>query len=172
MTNWFTPSWAPLHDSFQHCLYTMLTSLLLTCCTGLLSYVVCSQAFETRNSLSGQRNTLSGAAGGLSGLAGDQQFYWAPLCLTVCLSVSVLVLSLDYSSPVSVPVFASLPANVPSFSRLIDGIQRKKYRESLAVAGFVACILCFCIWCVCIMCAILSLIYWCLLLSTYLFTRQ
>lgn len=39
-----------------------------------------------------------------------------------------------------------LAANVPSFSRLIDGIQRKKYRESLVVALVVSLLLCFCIW--------------------------
>jgi len=39
-----------------------------------------------------------------------------------------------------------LAANVPSFSRLIDGIQRKKYRESLVVALVVSILLCFCIW--------------------------
>lgn len=37
-------------------------------------------------------------------------------------------------------------ANVPSLGRLIDGIQRKKYRESLVVAFIVAILLCFTIW--------------------------
>eukprot|EP01041_Mallomonas_annulata_P004096 gene4096-8144_t len=39
-----------------------------------------------------------------------------------------------------------LAANIPTFNRLIDGVQRKKYRESLVVALFVGCILCFSIW--------------------------
>lgn len=40
----------------------------------------------------------------------------------------------------------NLSANVPGFGRLIDGIQRKKFRESLVVAVVVAVLLCFVIW--------------------------
>ncbi len=36
-----------------------------------------------------------------------------------------------------------LSGNLPSFSRLIDGIQRKKYRESLVVALVVGLLICF-----------------------------
>lgn len=41
---------------------------------------------------------------------------------------------------------SGLAANVPSFGRLIDGIQRKKYKESLVVAFVVALLICFSIW--------------------------
>ena len=37
-------------------------------------------------------------------------------------------------------------ARVPTFNSLIDGIQRKKYRESLVIAVIVALILCFSVW--------------------------
>ena len=37
-------------------------------------------------------------------------------------------------------------ANVPGFGRLIDGIQRKKFRESLVIAVVVAILICFAIW--------------------------
>ena len=39
-------------------------------------------------------------------------------------------------------------ANVPGFGRLIDGIQRKKFRESLVIAVVVALLICIAIWCV------------------------
>lgn len=39
-----------------------------------------------------------------------------------------------------------LVANVPSFNRLIDGIQKKKTRESMIVALVIAFLTCFCIW--------------------------
>jgi Golgi SNAP receptor complex protein 1 len=41
---------------------------------------------------------------------------------------------------------STLTANVPSFNRLIDGIQKKKYRESLIVALFAGFLICFSIW--------------------------
>lgn len=41
---------------------------------------------------------------------------------------------------------AGIASNIPSFGRLIDGIQRKKYKESLAVALFVAVLICFTLW--------------------------
>ena len=37
-------------------------------------------------------------------------------------------------------------ANVPSFQRLIDGVQRKKTRETMIVATFIGILLCFTIW--------------------------
>jgi uncharacterized membrane protein YidH (DUF202 family) len=40
----------------------------------------------------------------------------------------------------------TLSAGVPSFNRLIDGIQRKKLRESLAIALLVALLICLTIW--------------------------
>ena len=40
----------------------------------------------------------------------------------------------------------SIGHSVPSFNRLIDGIQKRKYRESLIVACVVAVLLCFSIW--------------------------
>lgn len=39
-----------------------------------------------------------------------------------------------------------LGANIPSFNRLIDGIQRKKYKESLIVALVVGILICFTLW--------------------------
>ena len=39
-------------------------------------------------------------------------------------------------------------ANVPGFGLLIDGIQRKKFRESLVIAVVVALLICIAIWCV------------------------
>lgn len=39
-----------------------------------------------------------------------------------------------------------LAANVPTFNKLIDGIQRKKTRESVAVAVVIGLLACFCIW--------------------------
>jgi hypothetical protein len=41
---------------------------------------------------------------------------------------------------------STITSNVPSLSRLIDGISRKKYRESLIVALFISVLLCFTIW--------------------------
>lgn len=41
---------------------------------------------------------------------------------------------------------ANLTANVPSFGRLIDGIQRKKSRESMIIAMVVAVLVCITIW--------------------------
>ena len=41
---------------------------------------------------------------------------------------------------------AGIASNIPSFGRLIDGIQRKKYKESLVVALFVAVLICFTLW--------------------------
>lgn len=41
---------------------------------------------------------------------------------------------------------AGIASNIPSFGRLIDGIQRKKYKESLVVAMFVAVLICFTLW--------------------------
>jgi hypothetical protein len=41
---------------------------------------------------------------------------------------------------------SNLAANTPSFGRLVDGIQKKKFRESLTVALFVAFLLCITIW--------------------------
>ena len=38
-------------------------------------------------------------------------------------------------------------ATVPTFQRLIEGVQRKKTRETLIVAAFIAVLLCFTIWC-------------------------
>jgi len=35
---------------------------------------------------------------------------------------------------------------VPGFGRLIDGIQRKKFRESLVIAVVVALLICIAIW--------------------------
>jgi hypothetical protein len=66
----------------------------------------CSQAFETKNSLTSQRSSLTGSAGGLS----------------------------------------NLTANVPGFGRLIDGIQRKKSRETMIIALVVGALCCFVIW--------------------------
>ena len=65
-----------------------------------------SQAFETKNSLTGQRASLTGSSGGLS----------------------------------------NLTANVPGFGRLIDGIQRKKSRETMIIAVVVGVLCCFVIW--------------------------
>jgi len=39
-----------------------------------------------------------------------------------------------------------LATNMPSFNRLIDGIQRKKYRESLILAIVIGVLICFTIW--------------------------
>ena len=39
-----------------------------------------------------------------------------------------------------------LVANVPSFQRLIEGVQRKKTRETMLVSLFVGVLLCFTIW--------------------------
>lgn len=39
-----------------------------------------------------------------------------------------------------------LGANIPSFNRLIDGIQRKKYKESLIVALFVGVLISLTLW--------------------------
>lgn len=39
-----------------------------------------------------------------------------------------------------------LSANMPSFNRLIDGIQRKKYKESLVVALLIGVLICFTFW--------------------------
>ena len=39
-----------------------------------------------------------------------------------------------------------LAANVPTFNRLIDGIQRKKTRESVIVAVVIGLLLCFALW--------------------------
>mmetsp|Transcript_14734 Transcript_14734/g.24432 ORF Transcript_14734/g.24432 Transcript_14734/m.24432 type:complete len:235 (+) Transcript_14734:74-778(+) len=41
---------------------------------------------------------------------------------------------------------ASLTANVPGFGRLIDGIQRKKSRESMIIAVAIGLLVCFTIW--------------------------
>jgi len=41
---------------------------------------------------------------------------------------------------------SGLAANVPTFNRMIDGIQRKKLRESLIVAIVVGLLLCITIW--------------------------
>jgi hypothetical protein len=41
---------------------------------------------------------------------------------------------------------SSLTSNVPSFNRLIDGISRKKLKESVIVAVFTGILLCFTIW--------------------------
>eukprot|EP00602_Paraphysomonas_sp_CaronLab_P000515 CAMPEP_0185019638 /NCGR_PEP_ID=MMETSP1103-20130426/2256_1 /TAXON_ID=36769 /ORGANISM="Paraphysomonas bandaiensis, Strain Caron Lab Isolate" /LENGTH=223 /DNA_ID=CAMNT_0027550065 /DNA_START=38 /DNA_END=706 /DNA_ORIENTATION=- len=41
---------------------------------------------------------------------------------------------------------SGLSAKVPTFDSLIDGIQRKKYRESLIIGLVVALILCFSVW--------------------------
>jgi hypothetical protein len=43
---------------------------------------------------------------------------------------------------------SALTANVPGFGRLIDGIQRKKGRESMVIAVVIGVLLCFVIWCV------------------------
>lgn len=40
----------------------------------------------------------------------------------------------------------NLASNVPSFNRLIDGIQRKKTRETLIIAVVVGILVCFTIW--------------------------
>lgn len=39
-----------------------------------------------------------------------------------------------------------ITANVPGFGRLIDGIQRKKSRETMVIALVVGVLLCFVIW--------------------------
>jgi hypothetical protein len=36
--------------------------------------------------------------------------------------------------------------SVPGIGRLIDGIQKKKYRETLIIGGVVAVLICFTIW--------------------------
>ena len=41
---------------------------------------------------------------------------------------------------------SGLTSGVPTFNRLIDGIQRKKYKESLIVAVVIGFLLCFTIW--------------------------
>lgn len=41
---------------------------------------------------------------------------------------------------------SGLASNVPTFNRLIDGIQRKKTRESVIVAVFIGMLLCLTIW--------------------------
>lgn len=41
---------------------------------------------------------------------------------------------------------SSLVSNVPSFQRLIEGVQRKKTRETMVVSLFVGGLLCFTIW--------------------------
>jgi len=41
---------------------------------------------------------------------------------------------------------SGLTANVPSFTRLIDGIQKKKGRESMIVAVIIGLLLCIVIW--------------------------
>eukprot|EP00388_Colpodella_angusta_P043274 GDKK01058989.1.p1 GENE.GDKK01058989.1~~GDKK01058989.1.p1 ORF type:complete len:156 (-),score=13.17 GDKK01058989.1:253-720(-) len=41
---------------------------------------------------------------------------------------------------------SSLTANVPGFGRLIDGIQRKKSRETMVIAVVVGILLCITIW--------------------------
>ena len=40
----------------------------------------------------------------------------------------------------------SIIANVPSFNRLIDGVQKKKMRESVILACIIAFLVCFVIW--------------------------
>jgi hypothetical protein len=44
----------------------------------------------------------------------------------------------------------SIAASVPSFNRLIDGIQRKKTRESMIVAIVVGLLICFSLWYMCL----------------------
>lgn len=39
-----------------------------------------------------------------------------------------------------------LAANAPGFGRLVDGIQKKKFRETLIVYLFVAFLMCVTIW--------------------------
>lgn len=41
---------------------------------------------------------------------------------------------------------AGIASNIPSFGRLIEGIQRKRYKESLVVALVVAVLICFTLW--------------------------
>ena len=41
---------------------------------------------------------------------------------------------------------SSLSTSMPSFNRLIDGIQRKKYRESFILAVVVGVLVCFSLW--------------------------
>jgi len=41
---------------------------------------------------------------------------------------------------------SSITANVPSFNRLIEGISRKKFKETMIVGVFCAVLLCFTIW--------------------------
>ena len=49
-----------------------------------------------------------------------------------------------------------ITANVPSFTRLIDGIQKKKSRESMIIAVIVGFLLCITVWyglsCICFFC--------------------
>jgi low temperature requirement protein LtrA len=43
-------------------------------------------------------------------------------------------------------LFHHCSANVPGFGRLIDGIQRKKSRETMVIAVVVGILLCITIW--------------------------
>lgn len=52
----------------------------------------------------------------------------------------------ELNLPLPLCVCGSNAANVPGFGRLIDGIQRKKSRESMVIAVVVAVLLCFVIW--------------------------
>jgi hypothetical protein len=40
----------------------------------------------------------------------------------------------------------ALTSNVPGIGKLIEGIQKKKYKESLTIALVIALILCFIVW--------------------------
>ena len=40
----------------------------------------------------------------------------------------------------------SLTSNVPGIGKLIEGIQKKKYKESLTIALVIAVLLCFTVW--------------------------
>ena len=88
-----------------------------------------SQAFDTHHALTSQRSTLSGSSVGIQGLTGNRLFLQATIYLDLILINTI-----------------KFPVNMPSINRLIDGIQSKKYKESLIVAIVVGILICFTLW--------------------------
>lgn len=88
----------------------------------------------------GQRNSLVGSSGGLSSLTGILMYDMAHCITFRSFSHSA------HNEKLCRACCYHFAANVPGFGRLIDGIQRKKSRETMVIAVVVGILLCITIW--------------------------